>query len=85
MSQAIVNFRMDTNLKSNMEALCQELGLTMSSAFTIFARKMTRERRIPFEVSVDSFYSEQNQARIRKAIENLNNGKGVEHELIEVD
>lgn len=85
MSQAIVNFRMDTNLKSNMEALCQELGLTMSSAFTIFARKMTRERRIPFDVSVDPFYNEQNQARIRKAIENLNNGKGVEHELIEVD
>ena len=85
MSQAIVNFRMDTNLKSNMEALCQELGLTMSSAFTIFARKMTREHRIPFDVSIDPFYSEQNQARIKKAIENLNNGKGVEHELIEVD
>ncbi|MCQ2363726.1 MAG: type II toxin-antitoxin system RelB/DinJ family antitoxin [Acidaminococcaceae bacterium] len=76
---------MDTDLKSSMEALCQELGLTMSSAFTIFARKMTREQRIPFDVSVDPFYNEKNQARIRQAIENLNNGKGVEHKLIEVE
>lgn len=54
MSQTNINFRMDSDLKREMEKTCRELGLNMTTAFTIFARKMTRERRIPFEVSIDS-------------------------------
>jgi DNA-damage-inducible protein J len=46
---------------------------------------MSREKRIPFEVSVDPFYSETNMAHLRRGIEALNAGKGVEHELLEVD
>lgn len=57
MAQSMVNIRMDTELKKNMEEVCQELGLNMTTAITIFAKKMTRERRIPFDVSVDSTYS----------------------------
>lgn len=53
MAQTTVSFRMDENLKRNMEQLCSELGLTMTTAFTIFAKKMTRENRIPFDVSVE--------------------------------
>ena len=53
MSQSNVNFRMDADLKRAMEKLCRELGITMTAAFTIFAKKMTREQRIPFEVSLD--------------------------------
>ncbi|WP_270208748.1 hypothetical protein [Parasutterella excrementihominis] len=30
----------------------------MTAAFTIFAKTVTREKRIPFEVSADPFYSE---------------------------
>ena len=85
MAQAVVNFRMDTQLKSDMEALCHELGMNITTAFTIFARKMTRERRIPFEVSADSFYSEANMAHLRRGVKALNAGQGVEHDLIEVD
>lgn len=40
----------------------QELGINMTTAVTIFAKKMTREKRIPFEVSVELFYSESNMA-----------------------
>lgn len=47
----LINFRMDENLKKNMEQVCNELGMNMTTAFTIFAKKMTREHRIPFEVS----------------------------------
>ena len=57
----------------------------MTTAFTIFAKKMTREKRIPFEVSVDPFYSKSNMEYLRRGVEALNAGKGVEHELIEVD
>lgn len=85
MAQTNVNFRMDSDLKRDMEETCKELGLNMTTAITIFAKKMVRERRIPFEVSVDPFYSEENQKRLREAFDALDNGEGSEHELIEVD
>ena len=61
MAQAVnVNFKLDADVKKSMEQVCSELGLSMSAAFTIFAKKVGREKRIPFEVSVDPFYSESN-------------------------
>jgi len=85
MAQTMVNFRMDEELKKSMEETCKDLGLSMTTAFTIFARKMTREKRIPFEVSVDPFYSESNMSYLKKIVEEIESGKAVlvEHELIE--
>lgn len=85
MAQALVNFRMDSQLKSDMEKLCQELGMNMTTAFTMFAKKATREKRIPFDVSIDPFYSDSNMAHLQRGIEALNEGRGVEHDIIEVD
>ena len=80
-----VNFKLDADVKKSMEQACTDMGLSMSAAFTIFAKKVGRERRIPFEVSADPFYSESNMAHLRRGIAELDAGKGVEHELIEVD
>ena len=55
MSQVLVNFRMDEEDKKGMEEVCKELGLSMTTAFTLLAKKMRREKRIPFEVSIDPF------------------------------
>jgi len=74
---------MDENLKKSMEQICDDLGLSMTAAFTIFAKKMSREKRIPFEVSVDPFYSDSNMAHLHRGAAALNAGKGTEHELIE--
>jgi addiction module antitoxin, relB/dinJ family len=84
MAQTVnVNFRMDEADKKKMESVCSELGLSMSAAFTIFAKKVGREHRIPFEVSVDPFYSENNVAHLRRGVAALNAGLGVEHDIIE--
>ena len=85
MAQAMINFRMDEELKKSMEETCKDLGLSMTTAFTIFAKKVTREKRIPFDVSVDPFYSESNMAYLKKVVEDIESGKAVlaEHELIE--
>lgn len=85
MAQTLVNIRMDEELKRNMEQTCQELGMNMTTAITIFAKKMTREKRIPFEVSVDPFYKESNMEHLRRGVKALNAGKGVEHDIIEAD
>lgn len=85
MAQAMINFRMDEELKKNMEETCKDLGLSMTTAFTIFAKKMTREKRIPFEVSVDPFYSDSNMIYLKRVVEDIESGKAVlsEHELID--
>ena len=85
MAQSMVNFRMDSELKQNMEKVCMDMGLSMTTAFTIFAKTVTREKRIPFEITADPFYSEANMKHLRRGIADLNEGRGVEHELIEVD
>lgn len=51
MAQVIVNFRMDEDVKKNMEQACKEMGLSMTAAFTIFAKKVGNEKRIPFEIT----------------------------------
>lgn len=78
-----VNFRMDSDLKKNMEQVCNDMGLSMTAAFTIFAKTVTREKRIPFEVSADPFHSPSNMKHLLSGIAQLNAGKGVEHEIIE--
>lgn len=85
MAQVMINFRMDEELKKSMEETCKDLGLSMTTAFTIFAKKMTREKRIPFDVSVDPFYSESNMTYLKKVVDDIESGKVVlvEHELIE--
>ena len=45
-----VSVRMDENLKRDFDEICNELGLSMTTAITMLAKKMTREKRIPFEV-----------------------------------
>lgn len=71
MSQTMISIRMDEELKKSMEQTCQELGLNMTTAFTIFAKKMSREKRIPFEVSYDPFYSESNMRAIAESLDQL--------------
>ena len=63
--------------------LCNDMGLSMTAAFTIFAKTVTREKRIPFEVSADPFYSESNLKHLQRVAAELNPGKSVEHEIIE--
>ncbi|MDR1625920.1 MAG: type II toxin-antitoxin system RelB/DinJ family antitoxin [Spirochaetia bacterium] len=46
-----VNIRMEPELKKQAEELFSELGMNMSTAFTIFVRQAVRQRKIPFEIS----------------------------------
>ena len=86
MAQTVnVNFQLDSDVKKSLEQVCSELGLSMSAAFTIFAKKVGREKRIPFEVSVDPFYSESNIRYLEQKMADYKAGrlKFAEHELIE--
>lgn len=85
MAQVLVNIRMDEDLKKSMEHTCQSLGMNMTTAITIFAKKMSREKRIPFEVSVDPFYSDSNMTAIDEAAKQIERGQVVVKTIEELE
>ena len=90
MAQSVnVNFRMDAQLKKNVEDICQRMGMNLTTALTICCKKIEQERRIPFDVTADAdpFYSESNIRELKRRVEAIKNGtaKLEEHDLIEVD
>ena len=87
MATAMVNFRMDEGLKKEMDKVCKKMGLTATSAFTMFATKLVQDKRIPFEIVSDPFYSKENMDYLKKVIEEVDSGKAklIEHDLIEVE
>ena len=82
---AQVSVRVDDEVKRNAEATLNAIGIPMSTAVNVFLKAVAREHRIPFELNADPFYSESNMRHIKRGIEALDAGKGVEHELLEDD
>ena len=86
-SSVNVNFRMDETLKKDMEEVCGEIGITLSTAFTVYAKAIVRERRIPFELTADPFFSAENIRYLERIKSDVDAGKAhfAEHDLIEDD
>ena len=75
-----VSIRLDDETKRQLDIMCEEMGMNITTFFTIYAKKALRERKIPFEISAkkeDPFYSESNMRRIREAEEQIRQGKVV--------
>lgn len=74
-----INIELDENIKNEMEAVCLEIGLSMTEAFAIFAKKVAREGCIPFELNDDDY--------LEDIIRDIREGRAhfSEHELIEVE
>ena len=82
---AQISLRVDDAVKREAETAFEEIGLSMTTAINIFLKAVAREKRIPFELSADPFCSASNMAHLRRGGAAMNAGKGVEHELIDVD
>lgn len=78
-----MSIRMDAEIKRQFEDFCEEVGLTPTAAVNIFVRTVLREGRIPFEIKGDRDRHEKQMERLRRSIEQLDAGKGQEHELID--
>ena len=85
MAQTNINIRMDENLKKQFEAFCSDIGMTMTTAFCVFAKTAVRKQKIPFEISTEPFYSASNIGYLEKKMADYKAGKLqlAEHELIE--
>jgi len=87
MAQAMINFRMDADEKASFENICEQLGISITAAFKMFTKKVICEKRIPFDLALDPFYSESNMQHLSKIVSEIDSGKAVlqEHDLIEVE
>ncbi len=85
MNQATINLRIDADLKKELDSILHEMGMNITTAFTIFAKKVARERRIPFEITApDPFYIEENMKMLKSRIADMDARSNVAaHELIE--
>ncbi len=83
MSTKSVNFRIDETLKCQSEQVLSEMGLTMSSAITMFLKQVVNKREIPFKIEADPFYSEENQMLLAERLAKYESGIKFEKDILE--
>ena len=53
MATTNITMRIDEELKTQLQELVSNLGMDMTTFFTISAKQAVREQRIPFAISMD--------------------------------
>ncbi|MCD8045972.1 MAG: type II toxin-antitoxin system RelB/DinJ family antitoxin [Clostridiales bacterium] len=76
-----ISIRVEDDVKKRAEEVCADIGLSLSAAINIYLKKLGREKRIPFEISADPFFSEANMARLRRAVAQMESTGGTIHEV----
>jgi DNA-damage-inducible protein J len=71
MAQTTVTIRIDEDVKKDFNALCENIGLTMTTAFCVFAKKAISEQRIPFDLTANTDPSEANMKHLTETIDNI--------------
>ena len=82
-----VSLRFDDAMKKELDEMCDEMGMNLTTFFMIYAKRALRDRRIPFDVSApeDPFYSGRNLAQLRKAEEQVREGNVVVKSMEELE
>ena len=88
MDNATISIRIDKQLKDEFDRICDNFGMNISTAITIFAKKVVSERKIPFEITENDehgFYSEQNLFFLRQSLDELERGEGIVKTIEELE
>ncbi len=82
-----VSLRFDDETKKDLDRMCDQMGMNLTTFFMIYARAALRERRIPFEIRADddAFYSRENLAAIARSANEARNGKVIEKSLADLE
>ena len=72
-----VTLRFDDAMKRELDNMVDEMGMNLTTFFTIYAKKALRDRKIPFEITapIDPFFSESNQKQLKKAAAQIDAGQ----------
>ena len=78
---AQISLRIEDDVKKMAEQACADIGMSLSTAINIYLKKLGRGKRIPFEVAVDPFYSQENMTRLKESIAQMEAAGGTVHEV----
>lgn len=86
MAQATISIRIDEDLKEKFNEFCEKVGMNMTTAFCMFAKDTVKNQALSFEITTkkrsrDPFWSEKNQALLRKSIKEMEDNGGKVHEV----
>ncbi len=86
MALANINVRVEPEAKVQFEDFCSKIGMSMSTAINVFIKATLREKKIPFEIAVDSdtFYSPENMARLERSAHQIESGQIVTKSMDEL-
>lgn len=82
-----VSLRFDDNIKKELDEICEEMGMNLTTFFMIYAKKVLRDRTIPFEITapIDPFYSESNMRQLNKAERQIEEGRVIVKSMEELE
>lgn len=84
---ATVSIRLEESEKKALDSLLSEMGMNISTFYSVYTKRALRERRIPFaiEAPIDPFYSGSNMKALGNSVQQAKSGKTVERTLDELE
>ncbi|MCD8124389.1 MAG: type II toxin-antitoxin system RelB/DinJ family antitoxin [Lachnospiraceae bacterium] len=81
-----ISIRLEDEDKKELEAMCAEMGMNITTFYMIYTKKALRDRRIPFEIAApDPFYSKRNLTQLHKAVNQVREGQTVAKTMEELE
>lgn len=82
-----ISIRLDDKDKKELEEMCADMGMNISTFYMIYTKKVLRDRCIPFEIAAprDPFYSDINRRQLKKADKQIQDGRIVEKTIAELE
>ncbi|MCD7715036.1 MAG: type II toxin-antitoxin system RelB/DinJ family antitoxin [Lachnospiraceae bacterium] len=82
-----ISIRLDDDEKKELEEMCSTMGMSISTFYMLYTKKALRDRRIPFEITApkDPFYSTANIKQLKKADQQVKEGKVIEKSIEELE
>lgn len=82
-----VSLRFEDEMKKQLDEMCDEMGMNLTTFFMIYAKRALRDRKIPFEIvaPADPFYSSANLNQLEKADQQIKNGQVIMKTMEELE
>ena len=82
-----VSLRFEDGMKRELDEMCSEMGMNLTTFFMVYAKRALRDRKIPFDITApaDPFYTKTNLEQIKKAAAQVKSGKIVTKTMEELE
>ena len=67
-----ISLRIDKDTRKKMNKVCDELGLSLSTAFNMYAKVIARDKRIPLSLDLNNTYNLKTQKAIHNVVKKRN-------------